>query len=227
YANSELASFYGATVNGPGFQKVMLDPQKRAGLITQGAVLASLGQAERSAPILRGVFVIRRLLCRTIPPPNMNVPKELPAGAPEPKTTRERFEALTSPTTCQGCHKTINGIGFTLEGYDGIGAWRDNENGNPVDTSGSIKLGGVDVSLANGVELATALASSPEVSACMTKQWFRFAYGRLESPADGQVLADLTRQLDASGGNVLSLVAALATSDAFLAPGYAPARVVH
>lgn len=196
-------------------EPVDLDPEQRSGLLTQASVLAQHAHADQSSPVFRGVVVRESVLCQTLPPPPpdvANVPPE-----PDPNaTTRERFAEHTSNPACASCHSLIDGIGFGFENYDGLGAFRTLENELPVDASGEL-LGTKD---ADGkfdgvVELSARLAKSDEVRSCVSKQWFRFAFGRLETKQDqGSVDAALQRFGEADW-DVRELVLAIVDTEAF------------
>src|SRR5262249_35712391 len=152
------------------------------------------------------------------PLPTAELQKEVNAAAAAPPpsgpvTTRQYYNQLTSPAHCQACHSHINTLGFAFEGYDAIGAWRDHENGIAVDSSGELTIDGAAMKVASGVEVARALAKSPQVHACIATQWFRFAYGRGESEADAPIIEALGKQLAQPASGVLDLVAALAQTD--------------
>ncbi|NIS34118.1 MAG: DUF1588 domain-containing protein, partial [Actinobacteria bacterium] len=87
-------------------------------------------------------------------------------------------EERTSPDTCQGCHRAIDGIGFGFENYDAIGAFRVTDNGMPVDATGAITTAEGEEVYDGAVELSAALAESQTVRECVSEQWFRFAAGR-------------------------------------------------
>ena len=102
-----------------------------AGILTNHAL------ASRTSPTLRGVFVRERILCQDIPPPPPNVDVNLaePAPGAEAQTTRERLAEHRENPVCAGCHAFFDPIGLSFEHYDGIGAYRDTENGLPIDAS--------------------------------------------------------------------------------------------
>ena len=146
-------------------------------------------------PVLsRGAFIRRRFLCQTLPPPPPNVgqPPTPQAGV----TTRERYQQVTSPTTCAGCHTKINDIGFALENFDTAGRWRTTEEGKPIDASGQLVEFGThpDAKFANARELAQALSQSPDVAACVGGRMASYAFGtvhgqELSAPAQASSLA--------------------------------------
>jgi len=219
FMNAKLAAFYG--VAGPStdtFVRVELDPARRSGLLTQAGILARYAHARQTAPILRGKFVREQLLCTILPPPPPNVDVKPKEPTPD-SSTRERVNAHVADPSCSGCHQMLDPIGLGFEHYDAMGAWRDQDGGKPVDATGIVN--GVTFSAPfNGVpELAAQLAASAEAQACITKQWFRFAYGREETALDANVLASLQAGLKASGGDLKELLLSLTQSDAFMYRG--------
>src|SRR6185369_7603817 len=123
--------------DGAGPTKVTLDPAVRAGVLTQASVLTGLSKADSSSPVLRGKFVRERLLCGRLSPPPNDVKLMLPDPAPG-ITTRARYEAHLQVDECSGCHRQMDPIGFGFEGFDAIGRARTEDEGEAVDTSGSI-----------------------------------------------------------------------------------------
>lgn len=164
---------------------VDLPEGERAGLLTRAGLMAMLGKANQSSPILRGVFVRDRLLCDPPPPPPDDVDPTPPEVDPD-VSTRERFAQHTADPTCAACHELIDPIGFGFENYDAVGGWRTEEgNGVMIDASGEL-VGTIDVdgSFLGAVELSHGLAESQQVDLCYVTQWWRFANGRAESSAD-------------------------------------------
>src|SRR3954451_2966330 len=119
-----------------GFTRTPLDPKQRSGVLTQASLMTAFGSPASSSPIKRGKLVRVRMLCQDLPDPPANVPPP-----PEPKqgvSTRERFAMHTNNPACSGCHNLIDGLGFGLEHYDGVGAFRTVDQGVAVDSSGEI-----------------------------------------------------------------------------------------
>jgi len=171
----ELAKLYG--VSGTG--AVNLDPQQRAGLFTQGAFLATKADADDSHPVKRGVTLLERVLCTELTPPQGVLIPPVADSSPD-HTTRERF-AMHSQGSCAACHSMIDPLGFAFENYDAIGAYRTMENGKPVDATGTLKVGTLNVTFKNAIELLPALAKAPEAQACMATQWLRYGLRRHEA----------------------------------------------
>jgi hypothetical protein len=112
-------------------------------------------------------------------------------------TTRQRFDRHVSDATCAGCHQEIDGIGFGFEEFDGVGAFRSEENGQRVDASGEIVgTGEIDGPFDGAAELANRLAGSRALAECYARQAYRFAMGQVEDPR-----ADLAWLLDAAGAD--------------------------
>jgi hypothetical protein len=190
FANSTLAELYGLEGDfGDDFRLVELDPTQRSGFLTHVGFLASNANTGVPDPIHRGVFVARRMVCLDIAMPPDNIPPLPPADG---RTNRETVEAHTETpgSVCSACHsRIINPFGFPFEYYDGLGRYRTEDNGHPVDGASSPGLEG-NPTVANGVELAMALASSRQVHDCYAKHLFEFTFGRLSTPSD-QALIEL------------------------------------
>jgi len=154
------------------------------------------------------------ILCDQPPPP----PADAMVIPPDPDpdaTTREIFEQHTADPACAGCHVLIDGIGLGFEGYDGIGAYREQQNGLPVDESGELVGTDVDGEFDGVVDLVGRLADSEMVRECVTHQWFRFAFGRNEVEQDECTLELLDEVFEASGYDVRALMLELIQTDAF------------
>ena len=216
YLDGPLYGLYGVTeppdasVGTP----VPLPTDERAGLLTQGSFLAVHAHTNQSGPIDRGATVRTAVLCDPPPPPPPGI--DVIPPDPDPNaTTREIFEQHTADPTCAGCHELIDGIGLGMEGYDGIGAFREIQNGLPVDQSGELVGTDVDGPFEGAVELAHQLAESEQVRECVSRQWFRYAFGRYESIDDDCSLELLSTQFAASDGDVRDLLLTLVTTDPF------------
>ncbi|MEC9072188.1 MAG: DUF1588 domain-containing protein, partial [Myxococcota bacterium] len=194
---------------------VELPETERAGLLTLPSVLALGAYAVHPAPILRGKRILERLVCQELgtPPPNAEASAP-PDTETADATNRERTEIATSPPECVGCHMTLNPPGYAFEAYDAMGRYRTEDNGLPVDASGSFKVaGGETFTVIDGVDLAHQLADSPRVHDCYTMRWLRYASGvHQEWHAPG--LASLQEGFRDSG-RVRDLLAAIATSEVF------------
>ncbi|MFZ5889964.1 MAG: DUF1592 domain-containing protein [Myxococcota bacterium] len=218
FPQGALFSVYGLS-QPAGYQvgtPVMLPSGQRAGLLTQAAFLARNAHRDQSSPVHRGIVVRENLLCQPIPPPPANV-NNAPPQVSTATSTRERFAQHSLDMNCSGCHQLMDPIGLGFEHYDAIGAYREKEGVGDVDATGQVvgAAGALGAPFDGALELATKLAEAPEVSECVTKQWFRFSLGRVESNNDACSLQTIRDAFRASGGNVRSLIAQIALSDAF------------
>lgn len=175
YMNGRLAKFYGVDLpeNAP-FQKVVWEPENRAGVLTHPYLLTGFAYTATSSPIHRGVFIARSLLGRTLRPP----PEAVTPLAPDlhaDLTTRERVALQTKAENCMGCHSLINPLGFTLENFDAVGRYRKEEQGKQIDASGGyIAKSGQAVDLPGVRALAEYLATSDEAHSALVQQLFQY-----------------------------------------------------
>jgi hypothetical protein len=215
FVNSLNAPLYGLTA-GPGpMTKVALDPQQRSGILTMPAFLGTLAHGDSSSPILRGVSIVRQVMCLTIPAPPPNVPQLPPVTDTSFTTTRDRVEKHVAGS-CNNCHDKINPIGYAFESYDGLGVYRTTENGYPIDSSGAIVgTGSSDQPVKNAVELARALLGSAEVQECFSRQVFRNAFGRQDTARDECTVRDATAAYKGQGFDVRELLVSLIRSQTF------------
>ncbi|HEY3595728.1 MAG TPA: DUF1592 domain-containing protein [Polyangiaceae bacterium] len=195
---------------------VMLDPNQRAGLLTQAAFLTKWSHNNQTSPVHRGKLVRLNLLCGTIgsPPPNVDTTPPPPSAA---TSTRERFAQHESDPVCAGCHVLMDPIGLGFEHFDPIGKYRDVDGLGPVDATGQFIRAGADLdgSFNGAIELANDLAHSEEVRNCVANQWFRFSMGRIESTDDACSIQSLRQTFATSGGNVRELLSRIVLSTSF------------
>ena len=192
-------------------------PSERAGVLTLPSVLALGAYAVQPGPILRGKRVLERVACMDMGTPIQGAESALPPDTlTAERTNRQRTATATSSPTCDSCHKLINPPGFAFEHYDAIGRWRAEDNGVPVDASGSLTLtGGEEITFTDGVDFAHKLATSDRVRDCYVRHWTRYALGtRLEESAPGlAALQERFREDDSIKG----LLVSIAGSDLFRA----------
>jgi hypothetical protein len=218
-ASPALASgFYG--LSGGGSERLSLTGTGRRGIINQPAFLSVYAHASESAPVFRGVAVLRRIACVTIPSPtDLNI--DVIPPLPDPNlTTRDRFAQHVADDMCAGCHASIDGIGFTFENFDGMGASRGGmENGHPVNTNTTVEVGlDFDGDYANSEELALALSRSAEVRACFAKHLFSaMSATSVEAvkPSQDSFVTAWRADANAEGGNIASSILAYVRSPIF------------
>jgi hypothetical protein len=188
FVNERLARHYGMPgVYGSHFRRVPVKEDVRRGLLGQGSILAVTSHAERTSPVLRGKWVLDNLLGLPVPPPPPDIP---PLPAPKegeaPKTLRAQMEAHRASPVCASCHRVMDPIGFALENFDPVGAWRVREPGGPIDASGQL----ADGTKINGVvELRRAILSRPDLFVgTLAEKLLIYSLGRGLDPSDMPVV---------------------------------------
>jgi hypothetical protein len=199
YVNERLARHYGiGGVYGSHFRRVPVADVRRRGLLGHGGILALTSHATRTSPVLRGKWVLENVLGTPPPPPPANVPalKENERGQ-KPRTMREQLAEHRANPACASCHKIMDPIGFAMENFDAVGAWRTVESGAPIDASGEL----VDGTRVDGVvELRDTLVRQPEVFVgTMVEKLLIYALGRGLTPHDMPTVRAIVR--DAAAGN--------------------------
>jgi hypothetical protein len=215
YLNGRLARFYGADLpEDAPFQKVSLDLDQRAGLLSHPYLLASFAYTATSSPIHRGVFVSRSLLGRSLRPPPEAVAPLAPDLHPG-LTTRERIVLQTSPAMCQACHGMINPLGFPLEHFDAVGRFRSEEKGKRIDAAGTYHTqAGTDVRFSGARELATFLAGSEETHGTFAEQLFHHLVKQPIRAYGPEELSRLRKSFAENNFNIQRLVVEIMTSAA-------------
>jgi cytochrome c553 len=207
YLNDRLGNFYGVELppDAP-FQKVALDAENRAGVLSHPYLLADLAYTSTSSPIHRGVFIARSVLGRMLRPP----PEAVAPLAPDlhaSLTTRERVELQTKPAACQRCHSLVNPLGFALERFDAVGRYRKEELGKPIDAKGSYETRDGEVVNFDGVrQLAKFLAESEETQAAFVEQLFHHLVKQPVHAFGPKVLSQLQKSFEKEGFNIRKLV---------------------
>jgi hypothetical protein len=223
YLNGRLAKLYGVDLPADApFQKILLEPTHRAGVLTHPYLLAGFAYTSTSSPIHRGVFLSRSILGRTLrPPPEAFTP--IPAEAHPDLTTRERIALQTKAEACSVCHAMINPLGFTLEHFDAIGRYRADENGRPIDASGSYLTKAGDTVKFGGVrDLATFLAASEETHGAFVEQVFHHLVKQPVRAYGPQMLPELKQSFADNQYNITKLAAEIVVRTAASQNAQAP-----
>ena len=209
----DLGALYGVAVDGPGFTRVDLGPD-RPGVLTRAAFLAAHAYAATSSPVRRGAFVLKQMLCESLsPPPGVNM--ALPEGPGAPQSVRERLVQHWTDPSCSTCHLRIDPIGLGFEAFGAVGELREAyPNGDLVDPAGVVDDPAIVFS--DAADLIEGLAEEPRVQACYVRRWYEYAIGRTAAAEDACTLALLTRRFEATGGDIRSLLVDIAATDAFL-----------
>lgn len=207
YMNSRLAKVYQVEMpEGESFQKVSLDKDKRAGVLTHPYLMANFAYHNLSSPIHRGVFVTRRLLGRSLkPPPQATEFKDgdFHAGM----TTREKVAQITKPSACMSCHSIINPLGFSLEHFDAIGRYRKQEVKKDINASAElVSLTGDTVKFNGARDLAEYISQDQNAHAAFVDQLFHQAVKQPINAYGEKIRDDLTTRFEKSGYNIQQLL---------------------
>ncbi|HYP07950.1 MAG TPA: DUF1592 domain-containing protein [Bryobacteraceae bacterium] len=142
FLNQRLAEFYGMKgITGPEFRRVELSGTNRGGVITHGSVLTVSSYTNRTSVVLRGKYILENILNAPVPPPPPNVPAldEMTTGSK--KSMREAMEEHRQNPVCASCHSRMDPLGFGLENFDAVGAWRTEDGKFAIDNSGTLPDG--------------------------------------------------------------------------------------
>jgi hypothetical protein len=216
FADDNLAAVYDVpSPGGATMERLDLDPAERAGIFTLSSTLAIHATPTLTSPVLRGKLVREQFLCDRVPDPPPGIVIQAPEY--EPGTpARERWAAHSEDPVCAGCHQLMDPIGFGFEAYDAIGAFRTHDEGTPVDDSGRLNdAGELDGEFQGARELAERLAGSDTVRACVSRQFFRLAFDRIEGTDDACSVQTIYESFAESGWDMRELLVGLARADAF------------
>jgi hypothetical protein len=216
FVNERLAKHYGIPfVYGSHFRRVTLTDDARRGLLGKGGLLLVTSRADRTAPVLRGKWILENVFGTPPPPPLANVPPLETSDAEAPRTLRERMERHRASPTCAGCHKVMDPLGFALENFDATGAWRTREAGVPLDASGQLadgtKIDGV-VALRNAL-----LVRSDVFVSTLTEKLMTYALGRGLQYYDMPVVRDIVRKAERQDYRFSGIIMGIVASPAFQA----------
>jgi hypothetical protein len=214
FVNGILARHYGISgVSGEDFQRVMLDGEQRGGLITQGAILTVSSYPTRTSPPVRGKWVLENLLGAAPPPPPANVPVLNETNLGKTVSMRERMEQHRKDSACSVCHNQLDPIGFGLESYDAVGAWRDKDGEVPIDTSGVLPDGQSFKGVKDLKEILRGRSGA--FAHNLTEKLLTFAIGRGLEPYDRRTVEDIVRKLEENGYRFSTLILEIVQSKPF------------
>ncbi|HEY4360238.1 MAG TPA: DUF1592 domain-containing protein [Bryobacteraceae bacterium] len=215
FLNERLARHYGIPgIYGSRFRRVTLPGEERRGLLGQGSILAVTSHSDRTSPVVRGKFILENILGIPVPPPPPDVPllKENQEGE-KPRTMREQMAEHRANPSCAVCHKAMDPIGFALENFDAVGAWRTEEPGGPIDASGVLADG---TKVDGAVALRRALTSRPEVFVgTLTEKLLTYALGRGLDDRDMPAVRAIVRDAAKDGYKLSSLIQGVVRSTPF------------
>ena len=229
FLNERLASHYGIKgVKGSEFRRVDLTGTGRAGVLTQASVLTVSSYPNRTSVVIRGKFILENLLNTPPPPPPPNVPLLDESATGASASLRQQMEEHRKNPVCASCHSRMDPLGFALENYDAVGAWRTQDGKFPVDSSAALPDG---TSFQGAQGLEDVLASTPRKFAqSISEKMLTYALGRGLQPYDRPAVNAIVDKLVADHYKFSTLVTGIVESLPFQKeqkdrPGQAVAEV--
>ena len=213
FLNERLARFYGiAGVMGPEFRKVDMSKSSRGGgVLAHASVLTVSSYSTRTSPVLRGKWILENLLNAPPPPPPPSVPPLDDSKIGSTGTLRQQMEVHRKNPACASCHSLMDPLGFGLENFNAIGAWRTEDGKFPVDAKGTLPDG---KSFSNPRELKAILKTNRDpFIAGLTEKLLTYALGRglerFDKPAMAAIARNATDQEFKFSALILAIVNSL------------------
>lgn len=213
YVNARLAKHYGIDgVQGEQFQKVAAPPGRR-GVLTHAGILMLTSNPTRTSPVKRGKWVLENILAEPPPPPPPDVP-ELEEGTETLGSLREQMEQHRSNPACAVCHVKMDAIGFGMENFDAVGAWRERDGRFKVDASGELPGGR---SFDGAADLMQILADQKktEFLRCLSRKMLVYALGRGLTTYDRCAINEIVSSLEANEYRFSKMVTSIVLSEPF------------
>ena len=214
FLNQSMARLYGIKgIEGRDFRRVTLKDDRRGGLLGQASILTATANGIDTNPIIRGVWVMENILGKVPPKPPPNI-EPLPPDVRGARTVRELLAKHRNSPACNECHRKIDPLGFALENFDPIGAWRKGYGKTPVDASGRM-TDGTSFSDIRGFK-KILLEGKETFSRCLAEKMLTYAIGRSLDIGDRPHIDEIVEKLRARGYGLRDLVHLVVESRPFL-----------
>jgi hypothetical protein len=218
FVNQRVALHYGIqNVRGDQFQRVTLEHSPRWGLLGKGAVLMAAAYPNRTSPVLRGAFILEHISGTppAAPPPNVEALLEDDVTSRNFRTVRELMMAHSTDPNCFSCHGVMDPLGFALENFDAVGAWRERDRfaATALDTTGRLPDG---TEIRGPDDLREALLKRPEQFVqTFTERLLTYALGRTLEYADMPTVRRIVREAKEENYRFSSVVRSIVESEQF------------
>jgi Protein of unknown function (DUF1592)/Protein of unknown function (DUF1588)/Protein of unknown function (DUF1587)/Protein of unknown function (DUF1585)/Protein of unknown function (DUF1595)/Cytochrome C oxidase, cbb3-type, subunit III len=215
FVNERLARHYGIKgVDGEAFRRVSLEGTSRGGVITMASVLTATSNPTRTSPVKRGRWILENILGAPPAPPPAGVEalKE-DSGIVGTRTLRQQMEQHRSNPACASCHRRMDPLGFALENFDAVGAWRAEELGQGIEADGRLP-GGRAFRGPEGLRSAL-LSRRIAFTRCLTEKMLTYAIGRGVDQVDKNAIEEIVRRLARNNYRFSELVLGIALSEPF------------
>ena len=215
FLNEQLARHYGVSgVYGSHFRPVTLTDENRFGLLGKAAVLSVTSYSTRTAPTIRGKYLLENILAAPPPPPPPNIPAlEETSKDGKPRSVREMLEVHRQNPVCASCHARMDPLGLSLENFDAIGQWRTTDAGTPINASG-VLLDGTKVDGPAALRRAL-VAQKEQFVRTVTDKLLTYAIGRGLEHYDAPAIRGIVRAAAADDYRWSSTILALVKSAPF------------
>lgn len=216
FLNQRLAEHYAIPkIYGSQFRRVAQADPNRSGLLGQGSILTVTSYPNRTSVVQRGKWILETLLGAPPPPPPPDVPDLKPHGKDgKPLSLREQMEIHRANATCAACHARMDAIGSALENYDGVGKWRTNDAGRPIDASGKLP-DGMEFNGPAGLTKILLTAHREEFVSTAAERLLTYALGRGLEYYDKAAVRSILREAARNHYRMSALVTAIVKSAPF------------
>jgi len=214
FVNDQLAGYYGIKdVEGKQFRKVTLKDANRGGLVTQASILAVTSNPTRTSPVKRGRWILEQILGTPPPPPPPNVPELKAEEAELSGTLRQKMEQHRKDPACATCHAKMDPLGFGLENFDAVGAWRTLDGKDKIDSSGVLPSG---EKFAGPAELKKILMSrKKDFVRNLAEKMMIYGLGRGLDSTDQCAVEEIVKAVEKDGYRFSRLVLEIVRSEPF------------
>jgi len=215
FVNERLAKHYGISgVSGSDFRKVTLKDKTRGGVVTHASVLTVTSNPTRTSPVKRGKWILENILGTPPPPPPPDVPElEEDSKAVLTGTLRQRMEKHRNNPSCAVCHAKLDPLGFGLENFDGVGAFRENDGKFKIDPSGELPDGS---KFSGPAELRKVLLAKADLfRRALAEKMLTYALGRGLEYYDRCAVDDIMSALKKGDDRISAMIVAVVQSDPF------------
>jgi hypothetical protein len=215
FLNEPLAAHYGITgVKGPAFRRVSLDgSSQRGGLLGQASILTVTSYANHTSVVKRGQWILTNLLSAPPPAPPPNVPALKAEVNGRQLSPREQLEMHRADPACASCHEKMDPLGYALENFDAVGAWRNQDSGRPIDVTAQL----ADGTPVNGVAglRKVLLQRRDSFTRAFTERLLTYALGRGVEPQDMPTVRAIARRAAADDYHIHSVIMGIIESQPF------------
>jgi mono/diheme cytochrome c family protein len=219
FINERLAKHYGIQdVKGEDFQRVSLAGSPRGGILTQASILTLTSNPTRTSPVKRGRWILENLLGEPPPPPPPDVPDLIEEGEELTGTLREQMEQHRENPNCAVCHAQMDALGFALENFDAVGAWRLFDGKHQIDAAGELPDG---EKFQGPAELTRLLQTkrNEQFVRCLSEKLLTYALGRGLEYYDQCTVDRITEVTAMDGYRFSTFVLAITNSEPFQKQG--------